>query len=260
MNRLGLMNETRHSVFRSATLIVAIVISCLAIVFVSLHASYPLTGATVKFLGYVLIFNLLPGLVIAPLILPGAKEAGVYVIFSLGFGIAINALTITVLWSVGQLSFLFMLPAVAGGVLVTGFRRLHYSDFFAPRKPGCSIFHWTLATLFLCFTALLGMGFIQSGDPGDAFSEHAAFQGVIIRGLEFGRPPPNLLLPELTWSYNYLAHLWLLGVKLVTGLSIDVLVTSYGPLALGGTSAALMLAFGRYAVGLAWWIAALPVI
>ena len=201
------MNDIRQSVFRSATFTVAIIISCLAIAFVSLHATYPLTGATLKFLGYVLIFNLLPGLVVARLILPRAEEAGVYLIFSLGFGIAINALTVTVLWSVGQLSFLFMLPAVAAGVLVTGFRRLHFSDFFTARKPGRSVFHWAFVTLFLCFTALLGIGLIQSGDPGDAFSEHAAFQGVIIRGLEFGRPPPNLLLPELTWSYNYLAHL-----------------------------------------------------
>jgi hypothetical protein len=257
MNTSGLMHETQQTAFRSASLIVATIISCLAVAFVSLHATYPLTGATLKFLGYVLIFNLLPGLVIARLILPEAKEPGVYLIFSLGFGIAINALTVTVLWSVGQLLFLFMLPAVAGGFLVTGFHRLRLSDFFTTRS---SVSHWFLATLFLCFTALLGMGFIQSGDPGDAFSEHAAFQGIIIRGLEFGRPPPNLLLPEVAWSYNYLAHLWVLGVKLTTGLSIDVLVTSYGPVALGGTSAAVMLAFGRYAVGLAWWIAALPVI
>ena len=112
----------------------------------------------------------------------------------------------------------------------------------------------------MCVTALLGVGFIYSGDFVDSYSMHAAFQGVIMRGLELGWPPPNLLLPEVAWSYNYAAHLWLHGVMLTTGLPIDVLVTRYGPVFLGGASAALMLAFGRYLVGLAWWIAILPVI
>jgi hypothetical protein len=250
------MNDTRQSALRPTTFVVVIGLSCLAIVFVSLHAAYPSTVAAAKFLGYVLIFNLLPGFVIARFILPGVKEEGVFLIFSLGVGIAANVLVVTALWSIGELYFLFVLPILAGGIAIAGFRRANLAD----REIGRNAFGWILGTLFVCVTALLGVGFIYSGDFVDSYSMHAAFQGVIMRGLELGWPPPNLLLPEVAWSYNYAAHLWLLGVKLTTGLPIDVLVTRYGPLFLGGASAAFMLAFGRYVVGLAWWIATLPVI
>jgi hypothetical protein len=260
MNKLGIMTETRRNALRPTSLAVGIIISCLAIVFVSLHAAYPSTAATAKFLGYLLVFNLLPGFVVTRLILPRAKEGGVYLIFSLGIGILTNALAITALWSIGQLYFLFMLPVLAGGIAIMRLSRVSLTELFADQKVESNGFCWILGTLFLCFTALLGVGFINAGEYVESFSFHAAFQGVIIRGLEFGWPPPNLTLPEVAWSYNYLAHLWLLGVKLTTGLPIDVLVTRYGPVLLGGASASLMLAFGRYVVGLVWWIAALPVI
>ena len=254
------MNYTRQSALRSTTFSVAIGVSCLAVVFVSLHAAYPSIFAATKFLGYVLVFNLLPGFVITRLILPGAKEAAVFLIFSLAVGIAANVLVVTALWSVGELHFLFLLPILAGGIAITGFGRANLTELFAGPEVGRNALGWIVGTLFVCVTALLGVGLIYSGDLIDSHSMHSAFQGVIIRGLELGWPPPNLLLPEVAWSYNYAAHLWLLGVKLTTGLPIDVLVTRYGPVFLGGASAALMAAFGRYVVGLWWWIAALPVI
>jgi hypothetical protein len=254
------MNGIRPSALQSTALTAGIIGSCLAIAFVSLHAAYPSTVATAKFLGYVLVFNLLPGLVVARLILPGAREGGVYLIFSLGIGIITNALAVTTLWSIGQSHFLFMLPVLAGGIAIMRLRGVSLTELFADQKVERNDFCWILGSLFLCFTALLGVGFIYAGEYVESFSFHSAFQGVIVRGLEFGWPPPNLTLPEVAWSYNYLAHLWLLGVKLTTGLPIDVLVARYGPVFLGGASAALVAAFGRYVVGLAWWIAALPVI
>jgi hypothetical protein len=254
------MSDTRQNILLSATSLAAIVVSCLAIVFVSLHAAYPSTVSAAKFLGYVLVFNLLPGFVITRLILPGVKEEGVFLIFSLGMGMAANVLVATALWSVGELHLLFVLPILAGVIAIIGLRRANPTEFFADRGVGRSALGWILGTLFVCVTALLGVGFIYSGDLIDSHSMHSAFQGVIIRGLELGWPPPNLLLPEVAWSYNYAAHLWLLGVKLTTGLPIDLLVTRYGPVFLGGASAALMAAFGRYVVGLSWWIATLPVI
>jgi hypothetical protein len=260
MDRSVIIGGNRLSALRSAASTVGSIVSCLAIVFVSLHTAYPSTVATAKFLGYLLVFNLLPGLVVARLILPGAKEGGVYLIFSVGIGILTNALAVTMLWAIGQLYFLFMLPVLISGLGLICFRRLNLQELFAGGRVDGDGLWWTIVTLFLCFTALLGAGFIYSAGSNDAYSWHSAIQGVFIRGLEVGWPPPNLLLPEVALSYNYAAHLWLLGVKLTTGLPIDVLVTRYGPVLLGGASAALMLAFGRYVVGLAWWIAALPVI
>jgi hypothetical protein len=252
------MSETRQVMLRSKVLTVGILASCLVIVFVSLHAAYPSVLTTVKFLGYLLVFNLLPGFVGTRLILPDVKEAGIYLIFALGAGIVINTLAVTLLWSIGQLHLLFILPALAAGIAILRFRRL--SEHFTDTQIRGNALYWVLGTLFLCFTALLGIGYIYSDVTADSYSAHAAFQGVIVRGLQAGWPPPNLLLPGVAWSYNYAAHLWLLGINTVTGLSIDVLVTRYGPVSLAGASAALMLAFGRQVVGLRWSIAALPVI
>ncbi|MBR0965833.1 hypothetical protein JQ554_16685 [Bradyrhizobium diazoefficiens] len=233
---------------------------CVTIVFVSFHVTYPSTLATTKFLGYLLVFNLLPGLIVARLLFPGASEAPVYVIVALALGTAINALTITALWSIGRSDLLFMLPVLAIGTAIVSSRRLQWAAPFVDKERGHHSLWWVVGTLFFCFTALIGVGFTFTGETPDVYSEHSAFQGMIVRALEFGWPPPNLLLPDVPLSYHYAAHLWIFGAKLTTGIPVDVLVARYGPLFLGGASAALMGAFGRYVVGLAWWTAILPVV
>ena len=59
---------------------------------------------------------------------PGVKEEGVFLIFSLGVGIAANVLVVTALWSIGELYFLFVLPILAGGIAIAGFRRANLAD------------------------------------------------------------------------------------------------------------------------------------
>jgi len=261
MHRLGMV-RTSSGTMRSIVLMVATLAICLIIILTGLNALYPSTASSIKFLAYVIVFNLFPGVVFCRYFLPGAKEAGVYLSFSLAVGIVTNILAVTLLWIAGMLQYLFLLPALAG---VLGILRLCRSN---PSEP----LDWTgfqnlpalaFGSAFICFTALLGISYIFAGINtevyADSYSAHAAFEGVIVRGLELGYPPTNLLFPNANWSYNYAAHLWLLGVKLTTGLSIDVLVTRYGPAFLGGASAAVLLAFGRYAVGLVWWVAYLPV-
>lgn len=254
------MSEIRLGAARVLILTVGMAISCLAVAFISLHALYPSADQAARFLGYVVVFNLLPGMAITRLFFPGAKEVGVYLIFSLAVGMVANVLAVTALWSIGLLSLLFLLPILAIGLAIVRLRRLGAAERLH-WHVGWRIFFGVLAgTCLLSLTALLGVGFIYSGNYVESYSSHAGFEGVIIRGLEFGWPPPNLLFPNAPWSYNYAAHLWVLGVKLTTGLPIDVLVTNYAPAILGGTSAALLLAFGRYVLGLAWWVAALPMV
>jgi AMMECR1 domain-containing protein len=77
---------------------------------------------------------------------------------------------------------------------------------------------------FLCMTALLGMVYALTDDPGDALSYHFGFQGIIVRELEQDWPASNLLLPDLPRSYNYAAHLWVLGASRMAGLPPDMLV------------------------------------
>ena len=252
------MNDASLSATKSLTLKGAILACCFCIFFVSLHAVFPSGTASVKFLGYVVIYNFLPGLVVTRLILPRLTEVSAFLVFSLAVGVVVNTLLMTMLWSMDLLRFFLFLPVIFLIVAIGCFRRLQLSNYTGRLSEAVSA-QWILGAVFWSLTALLGIGFIYSSDFNDSFSAHAAFQGVIVRGLEAGSPPPNLLLPGVAWSYNYAAHLWILGVNQTTGLSIEVLVSRYGPLFLGGTSAALLSAFGRHVLRLDWWIAALPV-
>jgi len=248
-----MISQSSSYTLRSVMLAVGTAIFCLAIVFVSLHALYPSTGASVKFLAYVLVFNLFPGLVLCRLFLPNATEAGVYFAFSLGVGIVANVLTLTLLWPFGRLSLLFLLPIVAGGIAIV---RSYRSDSVKPLKwtETQNGWSWICSVIFICSVALIGLGYLYNNANPDSYSWHTAFEAVIIRGLEVGWPPPNFLFPNAPWSYNYAAHLWLLGVHVLTGLPVDSLIVAYGPALLGGASAVLMAAFGRSVVGLRWWI------
>lgn len=238
----------------SVMLAVGTAMSCLAIVFVSLNALYPSTGASVKFLAYVVVFNLFPGLVLCRLFLPDATEVGVYFAFSLGIGIVANVFTLTLLWPFGRLSLIFLLPVVASGIAILRFYRSNSAEplKWTAEQGGWS---WICGSFLICSVALIGLGYLYTYVDSDSYSWHTAFEAVIIRGLEVGWPPPNFLFPNAPWSYNYAAHLWLLGVHAITGLPTDALIVAYGPSLLGGVSAALMAAFGRSVVGLNWWIA-----
>ncbi len=255
-----LSHGSLNSNFGSSTFaasILATILCCLIIIFASFYAVYPSPSASAQLLWYVLVFNVLPGTVVTRLILPRVNGLGTFLIFSLGAGVLVNILVVILLWSIDQLSLLNALPVAASVLLIGGYRRLRLTEIVTDWEVGRSDFRCLLGTVFLCLTALLAMA-VQLIEGGDNF--HFAFQGVIVRGLQLGHPPPNLLLPDVPWSYNYAAHLWILGVNLISGLSIEVLVARYGPLLLCFIAAAMMLAFARRMIGLAWWIAPLPVI
>lgn len=253
------MSATRSEILKSALPAMGIAGSCLVVAFVSLHSAYPSAVAAAKFLAYVVVFNLLPGISAMRVVLPKIREVAAFFIFALAIGIVVNTLAVTAFWVTGQMRFIWLLPVPAGLAVIGQFRRINFSEL-ADRKFERADLHWILGVAFCCVTGLLGEGYLYvNGGLNDGNSLHFAFQGVVIRGLEAGWPPPNLLLPGVAWSYNYAAHLWLMGVNLCTGVPIDVLVGRYGSVFLGSVSAALLWAFGRYAVGLGWWIATLPV-
>ncbi len=232
---------------------------CLGIVLVSLTAVHPSAEAALRFIGYIMAFNLLPGLIATRLLLPRIDCLGSFLSFSLALGVLVNLIVLIPLWAFGQMAFMTALPFAAAAGLMAGFRRLALLDLLSGWRVGRSEAIWLAGTCFVCATALLSMAHILSGDPDYGFSFHFAFQGVIVRGLEHGWPPSNLLLPDVPLSYNYAAHLWVLGAGRATGLPIDVLVARYAPVFLGGSAAALMMGFGRRVLGLPWWIAGLAV-
>ena len=203
-------------------------------------------------------FNLLPGLLAAGLLLPRLNRPGVFLTFSLALGIVVHLLVLIPLWAIGGIALMPVLPIAAAAALIAGFRRLAFLDVLAEWRVGRDEANWLAGTLFVCVTALLGTAHVLS-NPRDVFSFHSAFQGVLVRGLERGWPPPNLLIPDVLISYNYAAHLWVLGASRMTGLPIDLLVARYAPVFLSGAAAAVMMGFGRHLLGLPGWTAGLAV-
>ena len=199
------------------------------------------------------MFNLFPGLVFHRFILPKTAEAGVYFAFALGLGITLNVLAVTLLWPARSVvTALFTATCRRRSCDSRSLRARHANPI--EWKGSRNGLYCIGSTAFFCCTALLGLGFLYTSADPKSYSMHTAFEAVIIRGLEVGWPPPNFLFPNAPWSYNYAAHLWLLGVNVTTGLSIDVLVIAHGPALLGAASAVLMVAFARSVVGLSWWI------
>jgi hypothetical protein len=231
----------------------------LGLIWLTLFAVHPSGPAATKFIAYVLVFNLLPGLVVARILLPAVNRSDTFVIYAWAVGIVVNLLVLIPLWAANLTALIVVLPFVSGAALVIGFRRGGFAAGWPRWRVGISEARWLAGIIFLVLTAVLSMANVLSGDPGDGFSFHFAIQGVIVRGLERGWPPPNLLIPNVPWSYNYAAHLWILGASQTTGLPLDILVARYGPVLLAGSAAAVMMAFGRRHLGLPWWIAALAV-
>jgi hypothetical protein len=243
---------------------VATGLMCLVIAFVSLQAVYPSALEVARFIGYVLAFNVLPGLVVTRLMFPGLRGPSTHFVFSLALGVVTNTLVVILLWIIGRLPLLNLLPFVAGSVLLAGYRHLRLKVVMAEWRVGRSDLQAIAGTVFFCVTASLNMAYFHSLPPTDSFFDrswfHFGVQGWIVRALEFGRPPPHLLIPDVPLSYNYAAHLWMLGANHIGGLPLDVLVARFGPVFLGGSAAAMMLAFGRRLLGLSWWVAPLPVV
>ena len=243
---------------RSLFFELAIGLGCLGLAVTSLYAIYPSIDSVARFIAYVFVFNLVPGLVATLLLLPAIRGC-LFPVFGLATGIAINLLAFTPLWLMGWVQGLWLLPPAALAMLTSRSLRLRLREASAGLGVGGSGIRCLAGAFFLCITGLLGAAHVLSGDPGDAFSFHFAFQGVIVRGLEQGWPPPNLLIPSVPLSYNYAAHLWVMGASRIAGLPVDVLVARFAPVFLAATAAAVMLGFGRHILGLPRWLTVLAV-
>jgi len=231
--------------------LVAGILIAAGLLWAALVVVQPGAGQALEFTGYVLAFNFVPGLAI--MLVAGQRRLTPEVML-VGWvsGVMFNIAVVTVFWLAGTLGLLVLLPVLgAAGFLAL----LRHAPLAAPRLGPV-----LLAAVFLCATAVLSLAQILAGDPADVLSFHAAFQAVIVRGLEQGWPPPNLMLPDVPWAYNYAAHLWVLGASRMTGLPLDLLVTRQAPLLLCVTAAASLLAAGRILLGVPWWIAAIPVL
>ncbi len=245
--------------WRCASIAAAIAV-WFVVAFAALMITYPSASSATRFLAYVIIFNLLPGVVFARLLVPRVQAPGIFVIYALAAGVTANVLIFLPLWAGGypQLFRAFPIVAFAGAVIVR--RRLRLAEIFNEWAPGRTDIWWTAGALFLCLTPLLTMVYLLADDPGGSTSLHFAFQGVVVRSLETGWPPANLGVADLPLSYHYAAHLWILAAFQNSGIDLGVLVARYGPLFLPGCAAAMVFAFGRFVLRLAPWAAALPVV
>src|SRR5579871_1455351 len=173
---------------RNLFLGLALGIGCLGIAATSLHALYPSLGSVARFIAYVLVFNLLPGSVATLLLLPTVRGP-LFPVFGLATGVSINLLALAPLWLAGWVQGLWLLPAAGAAAMVASRTlRLRLRAASAALGTGRTAVLTLGGAFFLCLTGLLGMTNVLSGGPGDAFSYHFAFQGVIVRGLEQGWP------------------------------------------------------------------------
>ncbi|MCO4053324.1 MAG: hypothetical protein HEQ16_04565 [Bosea sp.] len=227
----------------------------LLLLWVTLLLAHPVAWQGALLLSYVLAFNALPGAAALAWWDPrGARRSGWLALMVLPVGLAVNLLAVLPAWLLGNAAPLLALPVLATASLVLAYRR-----GWRPAGPPHFAW-WPLTTVFLCLSSFMGMANVLAGDTDWAFSFHSAFQGNIVRGLEGGWPPRNLLLPGVDWSYNYGAHLWVLGVARITGLPLDALVARHAPLVFAFAAAGAMLAVGQRLLGLYWWAAALSLL
>lgn len=251
---IGDSESERHG--WSPMALVAAVCSLLPL-WLSLYVAHPDVGSSLRFMAYVLAFNLLPGLSVMRRANVVSRDTSLLLLLALNLGIIANLFFVTVLWALDLLWLLPALPIIAGAALLLDRRRPGWGIPLVRWRGSRTAGSWVAIAFFLCLTGLLGTANVLAGDPGDGFSFHSAFQGILVRGLEQGWPPPNLLLPNMHLSYNYGAHLWVLGVAEITGLPIDALVARYAPVFLGMAAAAAMFVTGRQLLGLPGWAAGL---
>ena len=242
-----------------ASIAFAAILSCV-IVLAGLLAVYPSIDAAIRFMLYVLVFNLLPGMVVARLVFPGLNELGSYLLYALSMGIAVNLLISIPLWMMGAPQWLVVLPFAAAAAFVILQRRRQFAGLILGSNPGQRIFYWAAAALLVTATPLLSMQYFLAGDPGGAYSFHFGFEALVVQDLARGWPPPNLMLADVPLHYHYAAHLWILAAHQISGVSVEILAGRFGPVFLAGCAAAQIMAFCRYTLRLRWGAASLPVI
>ena len=236
----------------------AATLSCL-ILLAGLVAVYPSLDAALRFLFYVLVFNLLPGLVVCRLLLPGLKELGSFVVYALSVGIAVNLLVFVPLWMAGAPQWLMVLPFAAAAAFIVLRRQLGFGALIAGARRGRRELCWAAAAALVTVTPLLTMQFFRAG-VGPNFSFHFGFEALVVQDLARGWPPPNLMLADVPLSYNYAAHLWILAAQETCGVAVEILAGRFGPVFLLGCAAAQMMVFGRYVMRLNWAVAPMPVV
>jgi hypothetical protein len=237
---------------------VAAVLSCV-IVLAGLLAVYPSIDAAIRFLLYVLVFNFLPGMVVARLVLPALEELDSYVLYALSMGIAVNLLIFIPLWMMGAPQLLVALPFAATAALVIFRRRLRFGSLIGS-NPAWRLWGWPAVAVLVTATPLLTMQYLLAEDVTGAFSFHFGFEALAVQDLARGWPPPNLMLADVPLSYHYAAHLWILAAHQNSGVPVEILAGRFGPVFLAGCAAAQIMAFCRYVLRLRWWAASLPVV
>ncbi len=217
----GIRDDTSWRVALSLALAAG---GCTALAFVALTATGVEPAVAAKFLIYVGAFSLLPGIVVTRMLLPRLATPGTFLIYALSAGLTLDVLLFMPLWALGHSNLFRALPLLAAAALLLLARRLRLRRLLDGWVVGRSEVRWIGGALLLCATPLLTIGYLLTQDHPSYYSSHFAFQGVIVRSLALGWPPPNLLLADVPLSYNYAAHLWLLAAHESTGLPVETLV------------------------------------
>ena len=142
----------------------AAILSCV-IVLAGLLAVYPSIDAAIRFMLYVLVFNFLPGMVVAHLVFPGLEELGCYLLYALSVGIAVNLLIFIPLWVMGAPQLIVVLPFAAAAAFVIPQGRRQFAGLILGSSPGQRVMWWAAAALLVTATPLLSLQYFLTEDP-----------------------------------------------------------------------------------------------
>jgi hypothetical protein len=242
----------RINVYRLGTITFSALIWIGAALLVFLSV-YPSLASSIQFLTYILLVNVLPGAFLTRWLLPEVNNPGSFLIYALNIGTIANALIFIPLWMLGVPGYLKYWPLLCVISLWPFGKHLRFEPLIRDWRPCFDLQLWVSSAVLVLGTTV---ALVLPGLPGN---EHSAFQGVLVTSLALGWPPPNLLLPDVPLSYNYLAHLWLLGVHQNTDVTIPELVARYGNVFFPSSAMLAMLAFCSNVLKLPWWAGALAV-
>ncbi len=239
-----------ETTFRLSALLTAVVLVC-GVMFLGLGLAYPIALDAAAFTLFVLAFAIVPGLVATEYLFGNATLADGLLAYVLATGLIVDLLFLVPLWALGLLWLFWLLPPLALGILLVRWRKP--SSILPLGLALGNNLTWVAAYLFCWLVAEIQLGHLLGGPAKASALFHHAFQGVIAASVAQGWPPPNLTLPDVPLSYHYAVHLWVVAAKMVTGVSIDVLVGRYGPVFMVSTVIFTMFGFCRHVLKLPWW-------
>lgn len=210
-------------------------------------------GDVGRLFAYIGLFALLPGYAITPYVLRGPFTPAMMFGSAMFLGLAFQLLVTTLLWLVGLMPGLYLLPVLAAALLARPETRKRLSAIVEARPSAWTYPAWAAAAVLIPLLGFLAL----VNYMGDVVNDHFIEQAIGVASLYDGWPPENLLVPGFPYSNNYVIHLWMLGATRLLGLDVMVLAARATPILTVTFACGALLTFCRQSLRLPGWAIAL---